>query len=144
MPSPKQILSSMKKISVRSLNPTQLCNFCRQILEDMVKWYSHVHEIGAQEKVQSIALLALPSTVALHRIDIITQVLQKGVRGWTWLNQTGILLHLTKMPQICDKTKQTPVLCSICTWMEGFVPKDDSNTSATACAVWVVLLKGDA
>jgi hypothetical protein len=71
----------MKKISVRSLNPTQLCNFCRQILEDMVKPYSHVHEIGAQVKVQSIAPLALPSTVALHRFDIITQVLQKGVGG---------------------------------------------------------------
>jgi hypothetical protein len=68
----------MKKISVRSLNPTQLCNFCRQILEDIVKRYSHVHEIGAQEKVQSIAPLALPSTVALHKYYYTSSA----ERGW--------------------------------------------------------------
>jgi hypothetical protein len=45
----------------------------------MAKEYSHVHEIGVQKKVQSNIPLALPSTVALHRFDIITQVLQKGV-----------------------------------------------------------------
>jgi hypothetical protein len=31
----------------------------------MVKEYSHVHEIGVQEKVQSNIPLALPSTVAI-------------------------------------------------------------------------------